>query len=159
MGSPDPTLHHSIIPILPFSVLLTKKQLAFIRSARVAHFATADAGNQPHVVPICFAFDGKYFYSSIDKKPKRTAPKKLKRMRNIQANTRVCLVIDHYDEDWRLLAYVLVFGTARIVLSGLKHRNALKLLRRKYPQYRAMVLNQRPMILITPMKIVSWGRL
>jgi hypothetical protein len=44
-------------------------------------------------------------------------------------------------------------------VSGLKHQNAVKLLRRKYSQYRAMALDERPIILITPMKIVSWGRL
>lgn len=136
---------------------LTKNQLAFIRAARVAHLATADRIGQPHVIPICFVFDGKYFYSPIDEKPKRTAPAKLKRLGNIRKNPQVSLVIDHYDEDWRRLGYVLVFGTARILVSGLKHRHALRLLRRKYPQYRAMMLDQRPMILITPRKLVSWG--
>jgi PPOX class probable F420-dependent enzyme len=138
---------------------LTRNVAAFIRSARVAHLATADSTGRPHVIPICFVFDGKNFCSAIDEKPKRTAAQELKRIRNIRENPKVSLVIDHYDEDWRKLAYVLIFGTARIVLSGLKHRNGLRLLRRKYPQYRAMALDQRPMILITPMQIVSWGRL
>jgi PPOX class probable F420-dependent enzyme len=157
MGSPDPTLHHSIIPILPFSVLLTKKQLAFIRSARVAHLATAGANRQPHVIPICFVFDGKYFYSPIDEKPKRTAPQKLKRVKNIRENAQVSLVIDRYDEDWRKLAYVLVTGKARVVLGGAKHRKAVNLLRKKYPQYRFMAIDQRPLIVIRPTRMTSWG--
>jgi PPOX class probable F420-dependent enzyme len=138
---------------------LSRKIARFIRSARVARLATADKSGQPHVIPICFVFDGKHFYSPIDEKPKRTAPAKLKRLGNIRENRQVSLVIDHYAEDWRQLAYVLVFGTARILSGGLKHRNALRSLRRKYPQYRAMVLNQQPMILVTPRKMVSWGRL
>src|SRR6266511_2230132 len=89
-----------------------------IRSARVAHLATADAYGQPHVVPICFVFDGNYFYSPIDEKPKRTAPQKLKRLKNIQENPQVALVIDSYNEDWRKLAYILVRGSARVLLSG-----------------------------------------
>jgi PPOX class probable F420-dependent enzyme len=140
-------------------MLLTKKQLAFISSARVAHLATADKNGCPHVIPICFVFDGKYFYSPIDEKPKRAAIPKLKRIKNIRENPNVSLVIDHYEEDWRNLAYVLVFGAARVALSGLQHRNALRLLRRKYPQYRAMVLDRRPMIVIRPKKILGWGRL
>jgi PPOX class probable F420-dependent enzyme len=138
-------------------VSLTKKHLAFIRSARIAHLATADKSGRAHVVPICFAFDGRLFYSSIDEKPKRTAPQKLKRVRNIQENPQVALVIDSYDEDWRKLAYILVRGSARVLLSGVNHRKAVKLLRRKYPQYRKMRIDRLPMILIRPKRTTSWG--
>jgi PPOX class probable F420-dependent enzyme len=138
-------------------VSLTKKHLAFIRSARIAHLATADKSGRAHVVPICFAFDGRLFYSSIDEKPKRTAPQKLKRVRNIQENPQVALVIDFYNEDWRKLAYILVHGSARVLLSGANHRKAVKLLRRKYSQYRKMRIDRLPMILIRPKRTTSWG--
>jgi len=159
MGSPDPktpTLHYSNTPIL---VLLTKKVLAFLRSARIGHLATSDKSGQPHVVPICFVFDGTDFFSPIDEKPKRTAPRKLKRLKNIRENPRVSLVIDRYDEDWTKLGYVLVFGTARILSRGEKNRKAVRLLRRKYRQYRSMAIQERPMIVIRPSRVVSWGRL
>ncbi|HEU4340624.1 MAG TPA: pyridoxamine 5'-phosphate oxidase family protein, partial [Candidatus Binatia bacterium] len=94
---------------------LSPKEKAFIRAARVAHLATADDKGQPHVVPICFVFNGKEFFSPIDEKPKRVAPNRLKRLKNIQQNSRVSLVIDHYDEDWRRLAYVMIAGTAEIL--------------------------------------------
>ena len=136
---------------------LTKLELAFIRSARVAHLATADARGQAHVIPVCFIFDGKYFYSPIDEKPKRTAPSKLKRLRNIGENPQVSIVIDHYDEDWRKLSYVLVTGKARVLVSGDKHRKAVNLLRRKYPQYRTMRIDRLPTILIRPTRMTSWG--
>jgi hypothetical protein len=45
------------------------------------------------------------------------------------------------------------------LLSGKSHRRAVQLLRRKYPQYRRMVIDTRPMIVITPKRIVSWGEL
>jgi PPOX class probable F420-dependent enzyme len=131
--------------------------LRFIRSARVAHLATADAHGQPHVIPICFVFDGKYFYSPIDEKPKRTAPEKLKRVKNIRENAQVALVVDHYDEDWRKLSYVLVSGKARVLLSGASHRKAVTLLRRKYSQYRKMRIDRLPIILIRPTRMTSWG--
>jgi PPOX class probable F420-dependent enzyme len=127
-----------------------------VRSARVAHLATADKNGRPHVIPICFVFDGNYFYSPIDEKPKRTAPEKLKRIRNILENPQVSLVVDHYDEDWRKLSYVLVSGKARMLLSGAKHGKAVKLLRRKYPQYRKMRIDKLPMILIRPTRMTSW---
>jgi PPOX class probable F420-dependent enzyme len=127
-----------------------------IRSARTAHLATADKKGQPHVIPICFVYDGKNFYSPIDEKPKRTAPSKLKRLRNIEQNPRICLVIDRYDEDWINLAYVLVFGQARVISGGATYRKAVHLLRRKYPQYRSMAIAQRPLIVIRPARLTSW---
>ena len=129
----------------------------FIRSARIAHLATADRFGQPHVVPICFAFDGKYFYSPIDEKPKRTAPTNLKRLRNIRDNPQVSLVIDYYEEDWSKLCYVLITGTARILQGGKTHNRAVMLLRKKYPQYRRMLIETRPVIVITPKRITFWA--
>ena len=138
---------------------LTKHASRLIRSARIAHLATADASGMPHVIPICFAFDGKNFYSSIDEKPKRTVPSKLKRLRNIAENSQVAIVIDHYEEDWRKLSYVLVSGKARVLLPGAKHQAAVRLLRRKYPQYRRMRIEKLPMIVIRPTRVTSWSAL
>jgi PPOX class probable F420-dependent enzyme len=156
-GPNNPLLHHSNTPILQFHVSLTKQELAFIRSARVAHLATAGANGQPHVIPICFVFDGANFYSPIDEKPKRVTAPKLKRLRNIRENPRVALVIDRYDENWAKLAYILIIGRARILASGSNHRKAVVLLRRKYLQYRTMRIDRLPMILIRPTRTTSWG--
>jgi PPOX class probable F420-dependent enzyme len=136
---------------------LSPSGLRFIRAARVAHLATADAKCQPHVIPICFVFNGKYFYSPIDEKPKRTGPAKLKRVRNIQANPQVALVIDRYSEDWQRLAYILIRGKAKILHRGASHAEAVRRLRRKYPQYRQMAIHTRPMIQIRPVRRTFWG--
>ena len=136
---------------------IPKKLIAFIRAGRVAHLATADAGGQPLVIPICFAFDGKEFYSPIDEKPKRISPHKLKRLRNIAENPKVSLIVDRYDEDWQRLAYLLITGKARILLRGARHRRAVLLLRKKYPQYEHMAIDDRPMIVITPIRMRNWG--
>jgi PPOX class probable F420-dependent enzyme len=138
---------------------LTRNALRFLRSARVAHLATADRSGKPLVIPICFVFDGKEFFSSIDEKPKRLSPQRLKRLRNIEENSQVSLVIDRWDEDWRKLAYILVSGRARILLSGQKHRSAVSLLRKKYHQYRSMAIDQRPMIVISLRDVKVWGNL
>ena len=144
---------------MPSSLRLTPRASRLIRSARTAHLATADGSGRPHVIPICFVFDGKYFFSPIDEKPKRTALSKLKRLKNIRENPQVALLIDYYHEDWTKLAYVLIFGMARIQLSGEKHQRVVKLLRQKYHQYRVMAIDQRPMIVVMPKRIVSWGTL
>jgi len=149
-----PSIFHPRSSIL---MRLTRNALRLIRSARVAHLATADENGQPHVIPICFVFDGKNFYSPIDEKPKRTVPQKLKRVKNIRENPHVALVVDHYDEDWRKLGYILVIGKARVLLSGAKHRKAVDLLRRKYSQYRTMKIDRLPMILIRTTRTTSWG--
>ena len=131
--------------------------LRLIRAARVGHLATANAEGQPHVIPICFVYDGKNFYSPIDEKPKRTTPQNLKRLKNIRENPHVALVVDRYDENWRKLAWVLIFGTARAIKSGVRYRRAVTLLRKKYPQYRSMKIDQLPIICITPKRVRAWG--
>jgi len=136
---------------------LSAGALRLIRSARVGHLATSDKSGQPHVVPICFVFDGTDFFSPIDEKPKRTAPRKLKRLKNIGENSQVSLVIDRYDEDWTKLGYVLVFGTARNLSRGENHRRAVRLLRWKYRQYHAMAIRERPMLVIRPKRVITWG--
>jgi PPOX class probable F420-dependent enzyme len=150
------TIFHPLSSIL---MRLTRNTSRLIRSARVAHLATADKHAQPHVIPICFVFDGKQFFSPIDEKPKRVAPNQLKRVRNVRANPRVSLVIDRYDEDWRKLAYVLIIGKAKVIFRGEKHRTAVRLLRGKYRQYRAMAIEGRPIIVITPKRVTGWGTL
>jgi PPOX class probable F420-dependent enzyme len=130
-----------------------------LAGARVARLATADRRGRPHVVPICFAAAGGRLYSAIDEKPKRAVPFRLKRVRNIVANPHVALVVDAYREDWRRLWYILVFGTARVIRPGAaEHAAALRALRRKYRQYRAMRLDERPVLAVTPVRVVTWPR-
>ncbi len=138
---------------------MTKKEKDFIRSSRLAHLATADETGCPAVVPICFAFDGHELFSPIDEKPKRGAPLSLKRVRNIQENPRVAVIVDRYKENWKHLAYVLIGGKARLMRTGAKHRKAVSLLRKKYAQYRKMAIHERPIIRIVPVRLKSWGAL
>lgn len=127
-----------------------------LRAARVAHLATADRRGRPHVVPICFALDGGNLFTPLDAKPKKSAPLNLKRVRNIAVNPHVAVVVDHYDEDWRRLGYVLLQGTAKLLHRGSRHTRAIGLLRTKYPQYRAMPIDAAPVIVITVRHIYTW---
>ena len=129
----------------------------FLRSARTAHLATADANGQPHVVPVCFVFNGESIYSVLDSKPKTTALRQLRRVRNILANPRVSLVVDHYEEDWSRLQYVMISGEASLLESGEEWSLSIVMLRQKYPQYHRMDLDQSPVIKITPARFVPWS--
>lgn len=137
---------------------LTEAEATFVRAQRVARLATADADGNPHVIPVCYAFDERYFYTPLDEKPKRVAGSKLQRVRNIQARPEVALVIDQYDDDWSRLGYVLVRGRAELLPpETAPHAHALELLRERYSQYRAMELEKYPVIVITPNHVTSWG--
>jgi len=135
---------------------MTEWEANFIASHRVARLATIDAQGQPHIVPIVYAFDGDRLYTPVDAKPKRVSPFQLQRVRNIQANPSVGVLIDEYSEDWRRLAWVQVRGRAVTVQEGPQHAAAVRLLHDKYPQYAAMPLQGRPIIVITSERVTSW---
>lgn len=132
----------------------------FVSIARVGRLATADRCGTPHNIPICFWFDGsRRFYFVIDEKPKRLTRGGLKRMRNIAENPQVALVVDHFDEDWSRLAYVLIHGDAHTIADSDQYSTVLRNLRDKYPQYRTMVLDpdRNPMVVIEATRVHRWG--
>ena len=136
---------------------LSPAQDRFLRSARTGHLATADAKGRPQVVPVCFVFDGQAIYSVLDAKPKTTPLRQLRRVKNILANPQVSLVVDHYEENWDKLQYILVSGDAELLESDEKWVVAIAMLREKYPQYQAMDLDQSPVIKITPVRYSPWS--
>ena len=137
---------------------LTEAEAAFIARQRVARLATADAGGRPHVVPVCYAWDGARFVMPLDEKPKRVADAALRRVRNIEARHEAALVIDHYEDDWSRLGYVLVEGRADLLAPDAPdHAGLVALLRARYPQYHAMALESRPLLTLSPWRIISWG--
>jgi PPOX class probable F420-dependent enzyme len=132
---------------------------AVVQAHRIGHLATADSLGAPHLVPICFVYDGYAIYSAIDHKPKRRTGYGMKRIRNIVENPRMAFLIHHYEEDWQQLYYVLIRGTATILESGLERQRALLLLEDKYVQYRERQLAQGDglVIKLVPESIQRWG--
>ena len=130
---------------------------ARLHGARVARLATVDAAGRPHLVPVCFAYDGQTFYSAVDGKPKHGGP--LARVRNIEANPEIALLVDEYSEDWDRLWYIMIRGRAAILREGEEHAKALGLLRQKYAQYlSAQLLPPDAVVIgIRPDKIIPWG--
>lgn len=139
-------------------ITLTEVETQFVQRQRVARLATADENGSPHLVPVCYAFDGARFYTPLDEKPKRVASTKLRRVHNIQARHEASLLIDQYEDDWSHLGYVLVHGHAELISADDEaHAHALKLLRARYMQYRTMLLEEQMVIVITPDHVASWG--
>ena len=137
--------------------ILSDTDRAFVDQHRVARLATADAHGAPHAVPVVYARLGNLLYFVVDDKPKRTHTK-LKRLLNIAENPQVAVIIDHYDEDWTRLAYLLIQGDADVVIDRSEYVQALAALRGRYSQYEAMPLafDTHPMVRITPRRRHLW---
>jgi PPOX class probable F420-dependent enzyme len=135
---------------------LTAEQVEFLEGQRVAHLGTARADGTPDAVPICFACVDGVIYTPIDEKPKRVPAQSLRRVRNILARPDVCIVWDHYDEDWAGLAWLQVRGRASLVEDGDERARAVRALRQRYPQYQTMDLETRPLIKIVPATVRWW---
>jgi PPOX class probable F420-dependent enzyme len=131
-----------------------------VSAARVAYFATAKS-RTPALVPVCFVLLGNTVYHAIDAKPKSVDPMKLRRVRNVRANPNAAILVDHYEEDWRRLWFVLVEGRARVLLDGLEQRRAIAALRRKYRQYRITLplAADAPVIALDVERLRQWPTL
>ncbi len=126
----------------------------------VARLATRGP-ERPHQVPIVFARAGQLLWSPVDGKPKRQG--ELSRVGHIEAEPRVSLLLDHYDEDWARLWWLRVDGVADVVrpadpAGDPEVSAAVARLRAKYPQYqRVPVLREPPTLLrIRPERLRSW---
>jgi len=109
-----------------------------VLAARVARLATVAADGRPHLVPVTFALVtsaplGDVVYSAVDHKPKRTTA--LRRIANIRATGRACLLVDGYGEDWSALWWVRLDGPGRVVTDTGEAGRAIAALCDKYHQY------------------------
>jgi PPOX class probable F420-dependent enzyme len=131
----------------------------FLEAQRRGHLATAGPDGAPHVVPVCYALDDEALYFVADDKPKRRPARALQRLVNLRANPRAALVVDVWDEDWTRLAWVLVRGPAAEVRDARLHAEAVARLRARYPQYRAMALDDplaHPVVRLEAARVTSW---
>jgi PPOX class probable F420-dependent enzyme len=138
---------------------LSERERTFVVAQRIGRLATADAGGNPHVVPVCFAIADKTLYITIDEKPKRTSGRPLKRLRNLMDNPSTAFVADRYDDDWSRLGWVMLSGRADILPDGEEHDRAQALLRERYAPYRTMQLAGLPVIALRIERVTSWGNL
>ncbi len=136
---------------------LTGDVRSMIDAARVAHLATADQYARPHVIPIVFVMREGRLYFPLDRKPKQSDDwHLLRRVRNIETNGRVSIVVDRYDEDWTKLAWVLIEGVATILETGEERDGAAQELALKYEQYGGDGLEGRPVVRVVIERTVQW---
>ena len=130
-----------------------------LKMARVARLATRDPEGRPHLVPVCFAYAERTFYTAVDRKPKRWPAGRLARVRNLRANSEVALLVDHYEEDWNRLWYILVRGRGDLLTAGPQQAKAVRRLKKKYPQYSSgRLLSEKALVIrIRPVEIISWS--
>lgn len=129
---------------------------ALLASAPVARLATIrTTDGTPRLVPITFALLDDLVVSAVDEtKPKRH--RRLARLRDIEADPRVGLLADHYDDDWSQLWWVRLDATAEIHDGGEPAERALTALAGKYPPY-AEQRPAGPVLLLTPTRWTGWS--
>jgi len=123
-----------------------------LAAERVCRVATAGAGGQPHLVPVCHVVTGgKIYFASGDDGRK---------VENLKSNPQLALTVDLYSEDWSHLKGVMVQGTATLIERGPRFRKIRDLLYTKYPQYRreaALSPSDSVVVEVTPKKVFTWG--
>jgi PPOX class probable F420-dependent enzyme len=128
-----------------------RERLAAARSLRLA---TVGADGSPHLVPITFAVEGELIYTAVDFKPKST--RALRRLRNIEGNPRVALLVDAYSDDWGALWWVRVDGSAQVLTDADAVRHPIDVLAARYAQYRAR-RPDGPVIVIRAERWTGWS--
>ena len=124
----------------------------------MGRLATADKAGRPHVIPVCYAVRGTTLYTTIDEKPKKL-DRIPKRLRNLTENPNAAVIVDHYEEDWSRLGWVMLRGRAEILTGGDEHDSAQILLRARYAQYGRMELWPLPVIALRVARVTEWGTL
>ena len=132
---------------------------AALESARHGYLSTASVEGDPHLQPVVFEIVGESIYIAVDEKPKTTL--RLRRLTNIESNPKFALLVDHYDDDWNQLWWVLLRGPACVLWpSQWDEQEAavvIAALRAKYSQYDSMGLEERPLLKLTPDRITRWS--
>lgn len=123
-----------------------------LQSARRAVMSTLGPDGAAHSVPVVFAAVGEEIVSPIDHKPK--TGQILARVRNLERDPRVTLLIDEWDEEWTRLVWLMVRGTAAVDPGA--PAQAMRALNARYPQYD---LEQRhdALVVIRPTRLTWWS--
>jgi len=126
---------------------LSQKERRYIDRARVTRVASADGRGTPHVAPLCHAFDA----------PRRTAYVATggKSARNLRKRPSATLACDEYFESWGRLRGVVARARARFVGPGPELDRAVRLLKKKYKQYRDYEFDEAIALRIE--RVSSWG--
>jgi PPOX class probable F420-dependent enzyme len=124
---------------------------ALLERERRGVLTTLAPDGSGHSVPIVFVVIDDEIVTPIDRKPK--TGRVLARVRNIERDARVTVLVDHWDEDWTRLAWVMV--RAHAVIDPDAPPEVVQSLNARYQQYAP---DERPdaLIRIRPTKLTWW---
>lgn len=91
--------------------MFTEKEIAYLKTQRLARLATVACDGQPDVVPVGFEYDGQYFFLS------GRDPANTRKLRNLRSgNSKVALVVDDLEsiQPWKVRG-IRIYGTAEFV--------------------------------------------
>ena len=114
--------------------------------------STTEPDGAVHSVPVVFAVAGNEIVSPIDHKPK--SGRVMHRVKNLERDGRVTLLIDHWDEQWKRLSWLMIRGAA--VLDRDYPDELLRAVNGRYPQYDEGE-HHDALIRITPKSFVWWS--
>ncbi len=128
---------------------MDRKEIAFLNGHEVCRLATASKDLMPHVIPVIYAMDGEKVVVAVDYGTRK--------LRNLRENPQVSLVVDDYDPH----RAVFIQGKCLILERGPEYLRLLKILFEKFESYRKHPWSEgeSPILSITPLKVVSWGKL
>ena len=120
----------------------------FLEDKTVCCLATVYSDGRPHVVPVSYIFQAGIFYVTTD-----YGTRKLK---NIQMNNRVALVVDVYAV---IRNKAVVEGVASLVERGPDFEKIYKAFHKRFSWVRLDPWREgeAPFIVIRPLGKVSWG--
>lgn len=125
--------------------MFSNAEIEFLKSQWVCRIATVSPEGWPHNVPVGFAFDGKAFYITSD-----PGAKKLK---NMTANNKVCLIIDVPQKPRRA---IMVQGLATLAEHGEEFRRINEYLSEE-KGWKKWKEGEQVAVSIEPTKKLSWG--
>jgi nitroimidazol reductase NimA-like FMN-containing flavoprotein (pyridoxamine 5'-phosphate oxidase superfamily) len=144
--------------------MLSLKETDFLRSERVARIATiSQASKSPHIVPLCFVFDGEDIYTTLSASSRR--------LKNMKGGSKTSMLFDKYEEEdnsWKVLCGLLIYGIAKLLTYDENREEFMhgwRLLVEKYPQYKHWAnpdltpndSNKRRIMKFQPLRVVRWG--
>src|SRR2546425_9902498 len=126
---------------------LSQREKRFLDRARICRVASADKRGTPHVAPLCHAFDA----------ARRTAyvATSGRTVRNLSRRPTAALACDDYFESWGRLRGIVAQARARIIRRGPELDRAVRLLKKKYKQYRDYEFDEAIALHIE--RVSSWG--
>lgn len=131
---------------------LPERVAELLTTARRAVMTTIEPDGSPHAVPVVFGRVEGELLSPIDHKPK--SGQVLRRVRNLERDDRVTLLIDYWDEDWTALLWVMVRGRATVDADA--PDSLMRALNERYEQYEPDERHDA-LLRIRPEKLTWWS--